>query len=195
MENKKKFYFLPFLDNLKGVGLSLLFIFIFGSWYNNAIFRAAMTLVSILFLCGFIYSRMWKLSKKNVQRKWGLKFSDFVKFMLPLIIFEVVIIVFYCLCEANIIPLREIVTETYFDFPENLPRELVSVTVFDYVAPAITLWFSYLSGVAANGFVFLLAPVLSMGSAMVGFWLGKDGRELQNYYIKASDKIKDKFNE
>lgn len=195
MPNKKKFYFLPFLDNLKAIGMSILFIFIFGTWYNNAIFRTIFTMISLLFLCGFIYSRMWKLGKKNVQRYWELKLSDCVKFMLPLVIFEAVIIIFYFLCEKDIIPLRDIVLKSYYSFPENLPRELVKVSVFDYVVPVINLWFSYLTGVAASPLVYLIAPVASLFSAVFGFKMGMNGKELQMYYIKATDKVKDKFNE
>lgn len=195
MPNKKKFYFLPFLDNLKAIGMSILFIFIFGTWYNNAIFRTIFTMISLLFLCGFIYFRMWKLGKKNVQRYWELKVSDCVKFMLPLVIFEAVIIIFYFLCEKDIIPLRDIVLKSYYSFPENLPRELVKVSVFDYVVPVINLWFSYLTGVAASPLVYIIAPVASLFSAVFGFKMGMNGKELQMYYIKATDKVKDKFNE
>lgn len=195
MPNKKKFYFLPFLDNLKAIGMSILFMFVFGSWYNNTVFRTIFTIISLLFLCGFIYSRMWKLGKKNVQRYWKLKLSDCVKFMLPLVIFEAAIIVFYFLCEKNIIPLRDIVIKTYYSFPENLPRELVKISVFDYVIPVINLWFSYLTGVAASPLVYLIAPVFSLFSAVFGFKMGMSGKELQMYYIEASDKAKDKFNE
>ncbi len=195
MPNKKKFYFLPFLDNLKAIGMSILFIFVFGSWYNNTIFRTIFTMISLFFLCGFVYSRMWKLGKKNVQRYWELKVSDCVKFMLPLVIFEVVVIIFYFLCEKDIIPLRDIVIKSYYSFPDNLPRELVKVSVFDYVIPVINLWFSYLTGVAASPLVYLIAPVVSLISAVFGFKMGMSGKELQNYYIKATDKVKDKFNE
>lgn len=195
MPDKKRFYFFPFLDNLKAIGIGLLFMFIFGSWYNNAIFRTVFTMISLLFLGGFIYSRMWKLGKKNTQRKWGLEISDCVKFMLPLIIFEVAIIIFYFLCEKNIIPLRDIIIKSYYSFPENLPRELVKVSVFDYVIPVINLWFSYLTGVAATPLVYLIAPAFSLASAVFGFKMGSGGKELQDYYIKATDKVKDKFNE
>ena len=195
MTNKKKFYFLPFLDNLKAVGIGILFIFIFGSWYNNAIFCTVFTLISLIFLCGFMYSRMWKLGKKNMQRQWGLKLSDCVKFMLPLVIFEIVIIIFYFLCEKDVIPLRDIITRTYYSFPENLPRELVKISVFDYVIPVINLWFSYLTGVAVNGLVYLFAPILSLAAAVFGFKMGTARKELQDYYIKATDKVKEKFNE
>lgn len=195
MPDKKRFYFLPFLDNLKAIGIGILFIFIFGSWYDNAVFRTVFTLISLIFLCGFMYSRMWKLGKKNTQRQWGLKLSDCVKFMLPLVIFEVVIIIFHFLCEKDVISLRDIVIKSYYSFPENLPRELVKISVYDYVIPAINLWFAYLTGVASSGLVYLIAPIFSLGAAIFGFEMGTARKELQDYCIKTTEKIKDKFNE
>ena len=116
MFNKKSYYFLPFLDNLKAVGVSLLMMFLFGSWVQLSVLSMIFTILMLVVLFGSVYSRMWKLSKKNTQRKLGLSRIDFIKFILPLVIFELVIITFYCLCEVGIIPLDDLITKTYYNF-------------------------------------------------------------------------------
>ena len=107
--NTKKYYFLPFLDNLLAVLVSLLFTMFFGSWFQNKIFGIAMGVIMTLVMCGFIYSRMWKLSRKNTRYGYGLKQSDGVKFILPLAIFSLALILFFFLAQTNVIPLKDIV--------------------------------------------------------------------------------------
>ena len=191
----KKNYFLPFLDNLKATGFSVLFLLFFGSWLVSPVFSAIFTFAMLAAMFGFIYSRMWNLSQKNTQRKVGLTAKDFLKFILPLVIFELVIITFYCLCEAGIIPLDKIILDSYYHFPDNASRELVQVSLFDYVGPAILVWFSYLVGIASKGYVLFIAPVISLTAAMSGYYLGSDDKQIQEYYIKVTEKIKNKFNE
>lgn len=191
----KKYYFLPFLDNLKAVGISFLFLLFFGSWLVNPVFSTVFTIFMLIALGGFVYSRMWKLSRKNTQRKFGLTIKDFMKFMLPLIVFEVVIITFYCLCEEGIIPLDNLIIKTYYKFPDNAAREIVDISLFDYVGPTIKIWFSYLAGVASKGYVLFIAPIVSFGAAMLGYRLGSDNKLIQDSYINITEKAKKKFNE
>ena len=191
----KKNYFLPFLDNLKAIGLSMLFLLFFGSWLVSPVFSAIFTFAMLVALFGFIYSRMWKLSRKNIQRKIGLAAKDFLKFILPLVIFELLIITFYCLCEAGIIPFDKIILNSYYRFPDNATRELIKVSLFDYVGPVIMVWFSYLVGIASKGYVLFIAPLISLAAAMSGYYLGSDNKQIQEYYIKATEKAKKKFNE
>lgn len=191
----KKYYFLPFLDNLKAVGISLLAFFIFGSWMTNPVFSTIATIFMLVALCGFVYSRMWKLSRRNTQRKFGLTVNDFVKFILPLVIFDVVIIAFLCLCKSGIIPIDDVVLKTYYNFPDNAPRELVSVSLFDYMGPVMMLWFAYITGVASNMYILFIAPVLTFGAAMVGYRFGRENKLIQEAYINTTEKAKKKFNE
>ncbi len=191
----KKYYFLPFLDNLKAIGISLLAFLIFGSWMINPVFSTIATIFMLVALCGFVYSRMWKLSRRNTQRKLGLTAKDFVKFMLPLIVFEIVIITFYCLCEEGIIPLDNLITKTYYNFPDDAAREIVNVSLFDYVGPIIKIWFSYLVGVTSKGYVLFIAPIVTFGAAMLGYRLGCDNKLIQDSYINITEKAKKKFNE
>lgn len=191
----KKYYFLPFIDNLKAVGLSLLAFFIFGSWMTNLIFSIIANTFMLIVLGGFIYSRMWKLCRKNTQKKFGLTIKDFVKFILPLVIFDVVIITFLCLCKSGIIPLDDIILKTYYTFPDNAPREIVSVSLFDYVGPVLMIWFSYLVGATSEVYVLFIAPIITFVAAIFGYRMGCENKLLQESYINITEKAKKKFNE
>ncbi len=195
MFNKKSYYFLPFLDNLKAVGVALLIMLLFGSWVQLPVLSTIFTILMLVVLFGSVYSRMWKLSRRNTQRKLGLSMVDFIKFILPLVIFELVIITFYCLCEAGIIPLDNLITKTYYNFPDDAAREIVNISLFDYVGPVIRIWFSYLAGITSKGYVLFIAPVLTFAAALLGYYLGSDSKEIQEYYLNATEKAKKKFNE
>lgn len=195
MIRTKKFYFLPFLDNLTAVGISLLMLLLFGNWFSNPTFSAVATFFMLLTLTGRIYVRMWNLSRKNTRYHYNLTKNNFIGFILPLVIFDLVIVIFYCLCETNIIPLNDIIVTSYYNFPDNAKRELVEVSLFEYIAPWIKVWFYYLIGIAKNGFVLFLAPLLSLISAMLGFKLGADDKQISNAFLKVTQKAKDKFNE
>ena len=195
MISTKKFYFLPFVDNLTAVGVSLLIVFLFGSWLNFPAFSAISAFFMILTLCGRIYVRMWNLSRKNTLRNYGLTKNNFVKFILPLVIFDVILAVFYCLCEFDIIPLKDVIVKSYYSFPDNAKRELLSISAFDYLGVVVRLWFMYLITFFKNGFVLFLAPALSFVSAMLGYYLGDKNIQISSGYLKLTEKAKNKFNE
>ena len=96
MIKTKRYYFLPFFDNLTAVGISLLLIFAFGNWFFKPTFAAIGTLFMLFALCGRIYVRMWNLSRKNTRYHYGLTKNDFIKFILPLVIFDLVLVVSSC---------------------------------------------------------------------------------------------------
>ena len=195
MISTKKFYFLPFLDNLTAVGISLLLVLFFGNWFSNPTFSAIGTFFMLFTLCGRIYVRMWNLSRKNTRYHYGLTQNNFIGFILPLVIFDLVIIIFYCLCEYNIIPVKSIIVDSYYIFPDEAKREFVTVSLFEYITPWVRAWFSYLVFILRNAFVLFLAPVLSFISAFLGFKLGASDKQIINVFLKITQKAKDKFNE
>ncbi len=195
--NTKKYYFLPFLDNIWAVLISLLCMMLFGSWLQHKPFGFVMSTVLTLIMCGFIYSRMWRLGRKNTQYNLGLVKTDGVKFVLPLAAFHVLLIVYFLLAQAGIFKLEEEIIKIYYTFPENLPRETVYITSLDYLVVFVRIWFAYLNFFAQNspGFFLLLAPILVLVSGALGFKLGAENKEILNGYMKISKKAKDKFNE
>ncbi len=195
--NTKKYYFLPFLDNIWAVLISLLFAMFFGSWLTYKPFGFAMGIALTLIMCGFIYSRMWKLSRKNTQYSLGLTQSAGLKFVLPLTIFHVLLILYFMLADAGIVALKEEIIKIYYTFPDNLPREAVYISSFDYLTVFVKVWFAYFNSFSqnTNGLYLLFAPVLVLASGTLGFKLGAQNKEMLNKYMEVTKKVKDKFNE
>lgn len=195
MINTKKFYFLPFVDNLTAIGIAFLMFIILGSWISIPAVTAIATFFMLFTLCGRIYVRMWNLSARNTKRHYNLTIKDFAKFLLPLVIFDLALILIYCLSTWGVLPLDEIITKSYYNFPENAPRELVNITVFDYFTLVVRFWFLYLACFPFNGLVMLLAPVLSFVSGILGYHLGAKDKQIIHSYINITEKAKKKFNE
>ena len=195
--NTKKYYFLPFLDNLLAVLISFLFTMFFGSWFQNKVFGVIMGLIMTLVMCGLIYSRMWKLSRKNTRYGYGLKPASGIKFVLPLAIVSAAIALFFFLAQIDVVPLKDTVLKTYYTFPDNLPRVPVHITWFDYETVFTQFWFMYFLGFPQEIriWLFAAAPVLMLLSAALGFQLGAENKEVLEGYVKAVNKAKKKFNE
>lgn len=195
MISTKKYYFLPIVDHLTAVGIMLLMMLLFGSWLFIPAVTPIATFFMLFTLCGRTYVRMWNLSRKNTLRHYGLQKKDFVKFLLPIVIVDLVLIVLYLLCDYGVIPLKEVITRSYYVFPDNEPRVLETNTAFDYVSLAVRLWFAFLSFIFKNGFTFLIAPALSFAFGMLGYYFGAKDKQIINSYISITEKIKKKFNE
>ena len=193
--NTKKYYFLPIVDHITAIVITVVMMLLFGTWLLIPAVSAVATFFTLFTLCGRTYVRMWKLSQKNTLRNYGITKNDFMKFALPIVIIDLVLIVFYLLCEYNIIPLKEVITNTYYTFPDNLPREIKTNTAFEYVGLVVKLWFFFLTLIAKNVYVFLLAPSLSFLSIMLGYKLGAKNKEITNVFVKVTEKAKEKFNE
>lgn len=192
-----KYYFLPFLDNLLAVLISLLFTVFFGSWFTSRVFGFIMGVALTLVMCGLVYSRMWKLSRKNARYGYGLEENTGIKCVLPLCLFGFILTLIFLLADHNILPLRDIVIKSYYTFPDNLPRELVAVTPFDYLTFATRFWFSYLLPFDRNpsAWLFCFSPILAAISSALGFKFGAKNKEMLNEYVKVVNKTKEKFNE
>ncbi len=193
----KKYYFLPFLDNFIAILISILFTAFFGSWFSFRPFGILMATALTLTMCGLIYSRMWKLSRKSERYGYGIKFSDGIKFVLPLAIVSAIIVLIYFLSKTDVLPFKEMILKTYYVFPDNLPREAVNVTVFDRINTVARFWFFYLLGFSekTNSLILAIAPILMVLSSALGMKMGKEKKEFLNGYITVTKKIKDKFNE
>ena len=195
MINTKKFYFLPFVDNLTAIGIAFLMFMILGSWMSIPALTAIATFFMLFTLCGRIYVRMWKLSERSTKRHFALTAKDFAKFLLPLVIFDVAIILIYCLSDWGILPLDKIITDSYYTFPDDAARVLTTVSVFDYFGFFVRFWFLYLVCFPFSGPMLFLAPVLSFASGMLGYHFGAKDKQIVNSYINITEKAKKKFNE
>lgn len=191
-----KYYFLPFLDYLVSLMVCFIFTMFFGSWFGFKIFGILMGVILTLVMCGCVYSRMWKLSRNNTRYKYGLGKTAGMKFVLPLAVVSFFVALFYFLGEKNIIPMDQIV-KTYYEFPDNLPRQAVHIDTFSYVTIFARFWFTYLLGFHTDipATSMFLSSVLVFVSGAVGFLFGAKDKSIFTEYTKVSAKVKKKFNE
>ena len=93
--------------------------------------------------------------------------------------------------------MKEEIIKVYYTFPDNLPRETVYISSFDYLTVFVRFWFAYFIPFSKNthGVFLLIAPILVFASGALGFKLGAENKELLNGYLKITKKVKDKFNE
>lgn len=194
---KIKNYILPFFDYVLSILISMLFTAFFSSWFKFRPFAYAFGVIMFLVMCGFVYSRFWKISRKNFRYQEGLTQKDIIKFSYPLVLFCALITLVYVLADCNVIPLKSIVTKIYYTFPDGLPREMVKVTAFDRYNSFIRICFSHLLALmkTTNAYLLILSTLATFGSAFLGTYLGFKNKEVLTGYVKATDKIKDKFNE
>ncbi len=192
----KKYYFLPFLDYLISLLICIVFTMFFGSWFGFKLFGILMGVILTFVMCGCVYSRMWKLSRKNTRYGYGLEKNAGMKFVLPLAIVSFLIALFYLLGKYNIIPMDQIV-KTYYEFPDNLPRQAVHIDTFSYLTIFARFWFSYLLGFGGEvpPVLMFFASALIFVSGAVGFSFGAKDKSVLTEYTKVSAKVKKKFNE
>ena len=192
-----KYYLLPFLDYALSILICLLFTAFFGSWFTFRPFAVIFGIATTLAMCGFIYSRFWKLSRKNTRYKLGTKNSEFIKFVLPLVILSSVLVLIYILADNGILPFKDVIVKTYYMFPDNLPREMVNVTLFDRYNSFVRFWFIHLLAFMdkTNAYLLIISPFLTFFSCVLGVRFGAKNKEVLEGYVKVTDKIKDKFNE
>ena len=195
--NKKRYYFFPFLDQVLSVLVCLLFTMFFGSWFGYPLFGFLCGIIFSLVMCGFIYSRMWRLSRNNTRYKEGLDASAGVKLVLPLCIVHLILIFIYILAKHNVIPLQSMVRDVYYTFPENADRVKVTVSVFTHLKFYMNMWFAYFVPFTNDMPVWLMcfAPVLTVLSAALGFKLGAENKELTEKAAKAINATTKKFHE
>ena len=101
MINTKKYYFLPIVDHITAIVITVVMMLLFGTWLLIPAVSTVATFFMLFTLSGRTYVRMWKLSQKNTLRQYGLTKNDFMKFALPIVIIDLVLIVFYLLCTSS----------------------------------------------------------------------------------------------
>lgn len=191
-----KYYFLPFVDYLISLLICIVFTMFFGSWFEAKIFGFLMGVILTLVMCGCVYSRMWKLSRKNTRYGYGLEKNAGMRFVLPLVLVSLAIALLYLLGKHGIISMDGIV-KTYYEFPDNLPRQAVHIDHFSYMTVFARFWFSYLLGFGGDvsAWLMLFATLLIFVSAAAGFSFGAKDKSVLTEYTKVSAKVKKKFNE
>ncbi|MBQ2696462.1 MAG: hypothetical protein IJF61_04090 [Clostridia bacterium] len=199
MSNRKKTMLMLFGDYLFCLVLQLIAMVAFYkildySWgvYLYTVF------FSVLLFTG-IYRRTWLAAKRDSHLKENRPgLSEGLILVLPLALFNLLIAALYGLIQANIIPIRDIVINTVYTFPDNAPRVAREVLLLDKITPWVRTWFSsllaFMQGKTPAAVLFIV-PALNLLAGALGYIAGIKKFFFSEHMLAAKEKVKEKFNE
>ena len=199
MNNRIKTMLLLFGDYLICLLLQLLCLLAFSMLlkyqWGNVVYSVFLTFI----LFGMIYSRTHRAAKRDMLLKTERSMGEGFIMALPLTIFNFLIALAFLLIQSNIIPIRDMVVNTVYSFPENEPRVVTDILLIDYVTPIVRAWFRSLVGFMKSGTTsapqLFLVPALNLVAGGVGYIAGRKKFFLSDHLFVAKEKVKEKFNE
>jgi hypothetical protein len=173
----------------------MVFSWLLGFSWGYAVYGAVFCLV----LFGMIYARGWNAAKKDGKDKTrDAEIVNGIRLIAPLVLFNLIVILLFALVKYNLLPVRDLIVKTVFEFPENQPRIEHQITFYDTLTPYIRVWFSYLVGFMGEATavsVLLISPVLIAGGGVLGYFAGMKKFYISDVIFKTKEKMKEKFNE
>ncbi len=162
----------------------------------GAICYSAICAVVVFFMP---YTRAHKAAVYDLKNKeqrpnsWGG-----VRLVLPFFIVTSLIALFYVLLDTNVLPFRDVVLNTLYQFPDDAPRVETQVFLIDTVSVYIRIFYApfigFMQGKTPHGVLFLL-PVLYGVGACLGYFAGLRGFYLGKHLFRFKDVVVEKFNE
>ncbi len=199
MTNRKKAMLMMFADYLLCLLLQLFGLFIFAWMLSYSWGYPAYSALFSLILFGLLYSRAHNTAKRDLKQKdLHRTAAEGLILATPLAAFNLLLILLFALIQSNIIPIRDIVMNTVYSFPDNEPRVATDVLLIDYITPFIRIWFGMLIGFMqenTSALLLLLNPVLTLAAGFLGYLAGRRKFYLSDLIFSAKEKVKDKFNE
>ncbi len=199
MSNRGKTILLTFVDHLLCMVLQLFGLFAF-SWLLNSVWGSVIySVVFTLILFGMLYARVHNAAKRDLRKKENCPgLSEGILMVLPLCVFNLFIVLIFGLIQSNIIPIRDIVVNTVYTFPDNEARVMTEVLLYDSIVPFVRIWFGVLVGFMqeeTSAWILLLMPILNLLAGFLGYLAGTKKFFLSELLFKAKEKVKEKFNE
>ena len=180
MSNRVRTMLLFFVDYLVCIVFQI-FGLVFLSWALD--FPWVDPVYSILFslvLFARVYRRGNKAAGRDLRNheKKPL-FFDGLLMVLPLVVFQLVIIFAYRWVQGN--PLGGTVVNVIYSFPDNLPRVAKEITLAESLVPYLRIWFGSVMGFMGQGFSALVALLVPLSHVLAGFFGYLAG--LKHFYI------------
>ncbi len=198
MKNRKKTSLMLFVDYLICLLLQVLCMMAFAmilkyNW-GNAIYSIFFIFINF----GMLYARTHRAAKTDRLQKSQRTHFEGVYMALPLAIVNFVFALGFFLIQSNVIPVRDLVVNTVYGFPENEPRVMTEILLIDYITPVVRLWFSafmgFMQGKTPAGLLFLM-PLINLVAGGAGYVAGEKKFFLSEHIFVAKEKVKEKFNE
>ena len=118
--------------------------------------------------------------------------------VLPVAILNFVLALGFTLIQTNLIPVRDLVVDTVYSFPDNAPRVATDMLLIDTLIPFVRLWFAPIIGYmreSTPGALLFVVPLINLAGGFLGYIAGKKKLFLSDYIFVAKEKVKEKFNE
>lgn len=195
----KKDMLMTFVDYFIVLLLSFFGLLVFSWMLEFSWGYTAYSAIFCLILFGMIYSRAWNRAKKDIKQKIEIiSVKNGIKMALPLLLFNLLVILLFALIQSNIIPIRDLVLRITYEFPENQPRVEHQIIFLDMLTPYIRIWFAYLVGFMGeitSVLVLLLSPALIFSGGILGYFAGMKKFYISEVILATKEKVKEKFNE
>ncbi len=199
MSNRVKTMLMTFVDYLLCVVLQLLGMFIFSWLLNFSWGYMAYSLIFALILFGMLYSRTHNAAKRDLRKKENRPgLSEGIMMVLPLAALNLFLILIFGLIQFNVVPVRDLVVSTVYTFPDNEPRIMTEISLYESIVPFIRIWFGVLVGFMSEKtsvLVLLLMPILNLAAGFLGYLAGTKKFFLSDVLFTTKEKVKEKFNE
>ncbi len=198
MTNRVKTMLMLFLDYGLCLLLALLCLLGFSMLFKFTWMNILYSVFFCLVLFGLLYSRTHRAAKKDMLHKVERPWYEGLVMALPLAILNLVLALGFALIQSNVIPVRDIVLETSYSFPDNSPRVVTDFLLIDGVIPVIRFWFATLVGFmpeSTNAAPLFVMPLLNLAAGLLGYVAGKKKFFLSDHIFIAKEKFKEKFNE
>ncbi len=198
MSIRKKTMLMLFVDYVVCLAIQFLFLLLSTWMFKTDWVFKAYSLVFCLVLFGKLYSRTHKAAKRDLLHKELKPLTEGLMMAAPLAIFNLLVILFFALVKSNILPIRDMVVQSYYTFPDNEPRVITEIFFIDSLTTIVRAWFGYLIGFCQNQtpvILLLVSPIIILAAGFLGYAAGSKKFYLSELIYNTKEKVKTKFNE
>ncbi len=198
MSNRKKTMLMMFVDYLICLLLELFGLIVFAWMLNFSWGYPAYSVLFTLVLFGMLYSRAHNAAERNRKRKELKPVTEGLLLAVPLTVFNLLVILIFTLMQYNIIPVRDVLMNTLYSFPDDAPRVVTKLYLIDYITPIVRVWFGHLVGFMQEGtspLLLLISPLITLAASFAGYFAGMKQFYISDVIFKTKEKVKEKFNE
>ncbi len=198
MTNRVKTMLMLFFDYALCLFLAFVCMFAFSMILKYAWVGLLYSAFFCIVLFGMLYTRTHRAAKKDILHKVERSPYEGLIMVLPLAILNLVLALGFALIQSNVIPVRDLVIDTVYSFPENAPREATDILLIEPITWGIRGWFVVLVGFmreGTNAALLFVMPALNLVAGLLGYIAGQKKFFLSDHVFVAKEKVKEKFNE
>ncbi len=198
MSIRKKTMLMLFVDYLLCLLFELFGLILFSWMLQFSWGYPAYSVLFTLILFAMFYSRTHTAAERDRKRKELKPPTEGLKMAAPLVCFNLVVILVYALMQYNVIPVHDVLMNTLYSFPDDVPRVVTKLYLIDYITPIVRVWFGHLVGFMTESttpLLLLISPLVTLAGAFVGYFAGSKQFYIADVLFKTQEKVKEKFNE